>query len=194
MIVAVTGSEGRMGRVVKDHLLKEGCQVSPVDIATGHDLTIYDDTWANVFGISDCVIHLAAPTTDGYASFEQGAYQNTIANANVLKACDHYNVPRVVLASSIWADHRTWNVAPKKSPYAASKEAAEALLEAWSNSHPADRIAIALRFGFFRTDDTPGDDIEETQRLTDAGLRFWIDRALAEEREGYHCWYAMGRL
>jgi nucleoside-diphosphate-sugar epimerase len=113
--VAVTGSGGKLGRVVVSHLLDEGWQVAALDRQPSPDpraasvsldltdagqvfeaLTSVDDRYAGV----DAVVHLAAIPAPGLRTNSATFANNAVASYNVYAAALRAGITNIVWASS----------------------------------------------------------------------------------------------
>lgn len=186
--IVITGAAGRMGRVLRDHW--QGRDLVSLDRENG-DLDQYG-AWAAEFAGAHAVIHLAAASTDGLGGFETAAYGNVVQTLNVLRSCREHGIRRLVLASSVWADHAAFGVSPSPTYYAASKQAGEALARAWASMEGG--TAVCLRLGHFDPAWNPVPDEVEVLRLDEAALCHHLDRALAWPGPGCAIWNAFGRL
>jgi nucleoside-diphosphate-sugar epimerase len=113
--VAVTGSSGKLGRVVVDHLLQHGWQVVALDqapavradiVASRVDLADFGQAYDALGGIDDrhagvdAVAHLAAIPAPGLQSNAATFRNNVIVTYNVLTAAVRLGIRNIVWASS----------------------------------------------------------------------------------------------
>ena len=112
--VIVTGSKGKLGRVVVDVLAAVGYDVHGLDSApaqpshgyTRIDLTDYGQTADAMFGVQDsygnvdAVVHLAAIPAPGQATDVATFHNNMSATFNVFQGAKRAGIKKVVYASS----------------------------------------------------------------------------------------------
>ena len=113
--VAVTGSSGKLGRAVVDHLLDNGWDVVALDqapparsgvVASRVDLTDFGQTYEAIAGIDDrhdgvdAVVHLAAVPAPGLRPNAATFHNNMTATYNVFSAALRAGVRNIVWASS----------------------------------------------------------------------------------------------
>ena len=113
--VAVTGSSGKLGRVVVDHLVEHGWEVVALDRVPAHrpdvastvvDLTDYGQAIEAFSGIDDrhdgvdAMVHLAAIPAPGLRPNAATFANNAVASYNVYTAALHAGVRKIVWASS----------------------------------------------------------------------------------------------
>ncbi len=109
MHVAVTGAAGGIGRWAVRELRAAGHRVLAVDRRASdqvEDLTVLDlarpEAVIDAFRGTEAVVHLAAvpgPRLPPWSTFDP----NVTTTYHVLEAVREHHIPRVVLASSIWA-------------------------------------------------------------------------------------------
>ncbi len=180
MRIVITGSEGNIGRRLKAAFPGS----TGIDIVRGADIladlgtidyerALIRATLAN----ADAVVHLAA---DHRPEAPDDAHWQSVANAaRLFAACAHLNVPRIVAASSDWAE-------PKKAmleagltvnAYSHSKRVMEALAAMYCLK--PGRVAVALRVGWI-----PRDPSELTTAAPWLLANYWDDaRLIAEFRK-----------
>jgi UDP-glucose 4-epimerase len=111
MRIAVTGGNGRFGRVVTRHLAQRGHDLISIDRATneaidpaipfiGLDLTDLA-ALTKAFEGCDAVIHLAAIPSPRNFPAPEVYINNTVTSYNALYACAELGIKKVCLASSI---------------------------------------------------------------------------------------------
>lgn len=113
MRIAVTGSNGKLGRAVVAHLRDAGNEVTGLDIVGARgpgfvrvDLTDYGQTADALQGIDehydrlDAVVHLAAIPAPGILPDSATFHNNMSATFNVFQAARRAGVKRIVTASS----------------------------------------------------------------------------------------------
>jgi nucleoside-diphosphate-sugar epimerase len=113
--VAVTGSSGKLGRAVVDHLQDNGWDVVALDqapparagvVASRVDLTDFGQTFEAIAGIDDrhdgvdAVVHLAAVPAPGLRPNAATFHNNMTATYNVFSAALRAGVRTIVWASS----------------------------------------------------------------------------------------------
>ncbi len=113
--VAVTGSSGRLGRVVVDHLHDEGWDVVALDrsrpvrddvAATQVDLTDFGEAYEALAGIDDrhdgldALVHLAAVPAPGLRANAATFHNNMTVTYNVFSAALRAGIRNIVWASS----------------------------------------------------------------------------------------------
>jgi nucleoside-diphosphate-sugar epimerase len=164
--VLVTGSDGRIGRVVVEELRAHGYEVTPADLHPTQpwltQIVNFEDL-GQVIGVMqghDAVIHLAAIPTPTRHTAEVVFRNNVISHFNVLEAATILGIKNVVTASSLSAlgyayHHRHFN--PVRIPidethpllsqdcYGLSKMIGEELCEGYLRRVP-DMSLVSLRF------------------------------------------------
>lgn len=113
--VAVTGSSGKLGRAVVDHLHEHGWDVVALDqapparqdiVSTRVDLTDFGQAYEALAGVDDrhngvrAVVHLAAVPAPGLRANAATFHNNMIATYNVFSAALRAGVRNIVWASS----------------------------------------------------------------------------------------------
>jgi nucleoside-diphosphate-sugar epimerase len=142
--LVIAGSEGNIGRRLKAAFpntvgidVKRGADIL-ADLAT---IDYSRAVIANALTGADAVIQLA---TSADPEAPDDVHWQAVANtARLFAACAHAGVPRIVVASSAWAepkDDRPVNA------YGHSKRVMEALAAMYG--HTRDRVAVALRVGW----------------------------------------------
>jgi UDP-glucose 4-epimerase len=169
MNIAVTGGNGRLGRVVVRQLIERGHAVVVIDRASseiefpdvpiiGVDMTDFAAV-VKAFEVCDAVVHLAAiPNPRDFPAHEVYA-NNTVTSFNALQAAAELGIRRVCLASSINAiggaysrkarydyfpvdeRHPTYS----EDAYSLSKWVMEEQAGAFARRHP-DMTIACLRF------------------------------------------------
>ncbi|MEX2445083.1 MAG: NAD(P)-dependent oxidoreductase [Alkalispirochaeta sp.] len=162
--VVVTGSEGKAGRFVVDHLHGEGYEVLRVDIAApldpaNHsirraDLTDLGQAMEVLHG-ADAVVHLAAIPAPYMVTNAETFRINTMSTFNVFSAAAAMNLQRVVWASSETALGLPFDRAPDYAPvdenhtypestYALSKVVSEEMARQFSRWHDLPMVGLRL--------------------------------------------------
>jgi nucleoside-diphosphate-sugar epimerase len=147
MAIVIVGAEGNIGR----RLRAAFPGAIGIDRAAGADIVAdleridYDDpAIAAAFAQAEGLIHVATShNVEDPPAVHWAAVRDT---ARLLVACDRYDIKRVVLPSSDWAQPRTRWAAHQINPYGHSKRVFEAMAEMYSAT--PGRIAVALRFGW----------------------------------------------
>jgi nucleoside-diphosphate-sugar epimerase len=164
--VLVTGSDGRIGRVVVQELKAHGYDVTPADLHPtqpwGTKIIDFEDL-GQVIGVMhghDAVIHLAAIPTPTRHTAEVVFRNNVMAQFNVLEAATILGIKNVVTASSLSAlgyayEHRPFNPVCipideshpllSQDTYGLSKMVGEELAEGFLRRTP-DMSLVSLRF------------------------------------------------
>ncbi|MGW8482111.1 NAD-dependent epimerase/dehydratase family protein [Microbacterium sp. NPDC055903] len=199
MIIAVTGSEGKLGRATVARLRAEGHEVIGFDLAgpagsgfTRVDLTDYGQVLDALLGVTarhsgiDALVHLGAVPVNGLVPDVTTFENNVLSSFHVLHAAHRAGIRTIVTASSITATGFPYEVPPPRLPldethaqafntYALGKiveEAMAAQLVAWG-----DGVSItALRF----TNVVAEGEYATFQRASEPGYRrdllgSWID-------------------
>jgi len=178
MRIIITGSEGRIGTALQKAWLGRHV-ITCFDRAFGHDLA-----QGAAFPEADALVHLAInPGHDLAASRE-----NALITTAVLAASER--IPRIVLASSVWADHALYEPGQPQDFYSADKLFGEALCRAWATD---GRIAVCLRLGCFYAGAPEEAFAADPLMLSERSLAFWFDRALTWDQPGARVWSAVGR-
>jgi nucleoside-diphosphate-sugar epimerase len=164
--VLVTGSDGRIGRVVVAELRSNGYRVTPADIAPsqpwGTRMVDFEDLGQVVGEMHghDAVIHLAAIPTPTVHPAEVVFRTNVLSTFNVLEAATILGIDNVVMASSLSAlgfpfEYRRFN--PVRLPideehpllsqdsYGLSKTVGEELADGFVRRTPSMSLA-SMRF------------------------------------------------
>lgn len=180
MRALVTGAAGFLGSHLVDRLVADGHHVTGLDdLSVGrlanladarrhkgcgfHRFDILSPDLPELVGRDrpDVVVHLAAtaPNADPLSTTRV----NVLGTVNVLQACVHAGVPRVVLASSgqVYGEPATLPVGERAatrpvSPYGASKLAAEAYLEVYQAQHGLAGVSLRLGNVYGPRQDPPG--------------------------------------
>ena len=157
MRVALTGAEGRIGRVLAK-ALNDSASLVLLDRAEGCNLS--------GLGAFDAVIHLAVNFTDAVDSI--GMLDDVLLTSET---------GHLIYASSITVDpHSGVTDSPD---YVQAKAVGEGRCAQWVEAH-GDRKAIALRLGHFDPASHPPHE-HEAVRVTESGLIYWFNRALSSE-------------
>lgn len=175
--VVVTGSSGRIGALLCNHLkasdrfdLVEIADAGPPSVLQA-DLRRYSPDWAIWFEGADAVVHLASNPTPTIW-WDDDLCGNFDMVLNVFHAAAAHAVPRVVIASSVWAMYGqrfdSGYCAPDRAPdpgvsaYGAMKVFSERVARSF---HEATGIStVALRIGSF---------VPEPFASSDPGLSRW---------------------
>lgn len=180
MRVVITGADGRIGCVLKDHWRKT---YDIVAIGNDHDLR-ERGAWEGLLADAGAIVHLAAILRG--ADDVETLQRNVAMTVNVVRAAG--SARRIIYASSVWAMHRQASIGPRGNYYAASKLAGEAIIGGWSDVRR--RPAVSLRIGKFGNPDV----IEhEMLRVDEATLLWWFDKAILHQEPAHAVWLAVGR-
>lgn len=144
MPIVVTGSEGNIGRRLKAALP----DVVGIDRVAGADVVVDLATvdyrnlaMQTALRTADALVHLA---TNANADAKEAVHWDAVATAaRLMAACAEAEVPRVVLASSDWAEPKNGLTI---NAYGWSKRAIEAMAAMYDLV--PDRTAVALRVGW----------------------------------------------
>lgn len=199
MIVAVTGSGGKLGRATVERLRDRGHEVIGFDLTgpagpgfTKVDLADYGQVLDALLGVTarhsgvDALVHLAAIPVNGLIPDAATFDNNVTASFHVLHAAYRAGIRRIVTASSITATGFPFEVAPPFLPldetasaayntYALGKVAEEAISAQLVNWAEGTSIT-ALRF----TNVVGSDEYATFERAGEPGYRrdllgSWID-------------------
>lgn len=168
--VIITGSQGKLGRVVVDELAAAGYEVHGLDSQpappshdyTRIDLTDYGQTVDAMFGVQDrygtvdAVVHLAAVPAPGQVTDAATFHNNMPATFNVFQGAKRAGVKKIVYASSETVLGLPFEIDPPYLPvdeevsrpesnYALVKHLEETMAAQFCRWDPALSI-IALRF------------------------------------------------
>lgn len=152
MTILIFGAMGTIGRKLKAAFPDSiGFDRTPgADIIA--DLATIDYEAPEIraaFDKADGVIHVA--TSAGTNDPDPGHWQAVIGTARLMATCDRYNIRRVIIPSSDWADPKTrWATNPE-NVYGHSKRVIEAMAHMYNLGHP-DRHCVALRIGWVPRD------------------------------------------
>lgn len=129
MRIAVTGSSGKLGRAVVDHLTGAGHEVTGFDLtgpqgshATRVDLADYGQILDALLGVTarhsglDALVHLAAIPVNGLVPDVTTFHVNMAVSFNVLFAARRAGIRHIVTASSITAMGFPFDEAPPALP------------------------------------------------------------------------------
>ena len=151
MTIIIVGAMGNIGR----RLMPAFPGAIGIDRVAGADivasLTDIDYDEPNVkaaFERADGLIHVA--TSANVRDPDAVHWQAVVDTARLLAACDRYDIRRVVLPSSDWADPKTRWAANAINAYGYSKRVFEAMAHMY-NSKPG-RHCVALRIGWVAHD------------------------------------------
>jgi nucleoside-diphosphate-sugar epimerase len=149
-VIIIVGAMGNIGR----RLMQAFPNAVGIDRMRGADLVCdlrnidYDTAEIRrLFESADALIHVA--TSSNVDDPEAVHWRGVVETARLVEACARYNIRRVVLPSSGWAEPKAgW---PHSSGvYGRSKRAIEALAETYSMT--PGRRAVALRIGWVARD------------------------------------------
>jgi len=149
-VIIIVGAMGNIGR----RLMQAFPNAVGIDRMRGADLVCdlrnidYDTAEIRrLFESADALIHLA--TSSNVDDPEAVHWRGVVETARLVEACARYNIRRVVLPSSGWAEPKAgW---PHSSgAYGRSKRAIEALAATYSMT--PGRRAVALRIGWVARD------------------------------------------
>jgi len=212
--ILVTGSEGRIGSIVSQHLETVGHEVIHFDLPEYDARQQHQITETIRTGGAQVVIHLALgalPTTDDLR--DQRSPEDKLMNKNVVAAARESGLgPRLILASSVHADRfqdlvdqrlagaRVSLIHPDSpratfdelTPYGQYKRLMETKARQYANLHSAG--AICIRFGAVEVEeDAPGVPNDFAVRLEHRDLLSVMDRTLEIENipGGFAAFYAV---
>ena len=102
MIIAVTGSEGFVGKKLVENLKQENHQVIEIDLSKGIDITKTTD--CETIPYFDTMIHLAAKSfvPDSYITPIDFYFTNTVGTLNMLELCRKYNARFIFTSSYVY--------------------------------------------------------------------------------------------
>jgi nucleoside-diphosphate-sugar epimerase len=205
--VAVTGSSGKLGRAVVDHLHDQGWDVVALDqaapvragiVSTQVDLTDFGQAYEALAGIDDrhdgvdALVHLAAVPAPGLRSNAATFHNNMTATYNVFSAALRAGVRNIVWASSETVLGLPFDEAPPYVPvdeeypprpnstYSLVKTLEEELARQLCRWHP-DLKLIGLRFSNVMY---PEDYERFPSFDADARLRKWNLWGYIDARDG----------
>lgn len=151
MTIIIIGSEGNVGRRLKaawpDNI--------GIDMVAGADIVAEIATLdyeapavKAAFEKADGVIHVA--TSPNVQAPDSVHWNAVVGTARLLEACDRFNIRRVVIPSSDWADPKTRWAAHDHNAYGRSKRVMEVMADMY-NMTPG-RHCVALRIGWVAKD------------------------------------------
>ena len=114
-------------------------------VASLDSIDYFSPAMREVFESADGVIHVA--TSANVEDADKVHWQAVIDTARLLAACDVYDIKRVVIPSSDWADPKTRWAANAPNAYGHSKRVFEEMAHMYNVGHP-DRHCVALRIGW----------------------------------------------
>lgn len=148
MRIIILGAMGNVGR----RLMAGFPGAVGIDRLAGADIVAsldsidyFSPAVREVFGSADGVIHVA--TSANVEDADKVHWQAVIDTARLLAACDAYDIKRVVIPSSDWADPKTRWAANAPNAYGHSKRVFEEMAHMYNVGHP-DRHCVALRIGW----------------------------------------------
>jgi nucleoside-diphosphate-sugar epimerase len=151
LTIIIIGCEGNVGRRLKaawpDHIGID--RVAGADIVA--DLATLDYCRPDVkaaFERADGVIHVA--TSANVDAPDSVHWEAVVATARLLEACDRFNIRRVVIPSSDWADPKTRWAAHNQNAYGHSKRVFESMAQMYNMTE--GRHCVALRIGWVARD------------------------------------------
>ncbi len=172
MAIVITGSEGNVGR----RLMRAFAGAVGVDAQPGAaivaDLATVDyaaGPLRDALADAEAVIHLAA-CADPHAP-DSVHWRSTMATTRLFVACAEIGVPRVIAASSGWAEPAAGLYL---NAYAHSKRVVEALAAMYDEA--AGRTGIAIRVGW-----VPGDPAAVAAAPPLLARDYWDDARLVAE-------------
>jgi NAD(P)-dependent dehydrogenase (short-subunit alcohol dehydrogenase family) len=180
-VIIIVGAMGNIGR----RLMQAFPNAVGIDRMRGADLVCdlrnidYDAAEIRrLFESADGLIHLA--TSSNVDDLEAVHWRAVAETARLVEACARYNIRRIVLPSSGWAEPKAgWPAS--SGVYGQSKRAIEALATMYSMT--PGRRAVALRIGWIARDPseiaTAGDWLRDS-RWDDARLIAEIKAALGD--------------
>lgn len=193
--VVVTGSEGKAGRFVSEHLEKAGYSVLRVDIAAAldpsdhglrrADLTDLGQTMEVLHG-ADAVVHLAAIPAPLMVTDAETFRINTLSTYNVFSAAAAMGLQRVVWASSETAlglpfdrqpdyapvdEHHTY----PESTYALSKVVSEEMARQWARWSAMPIVGLRLSNIMAREDYARFPEYQDDPELRKWNLWGYVD-------------------
>lgn len=163
--IAITGSSGTIGNVLKEGLSKD-YDITPIDILTGIDVRDYQQLLNTVKNHS-AIIHLAWNSETENFRNENIDPDSKLMALNVYNAALEVKVPRVIIASSIHADTfygwitppflSTEHIPVPDSPYGEDKLAIESLGRDFAQK---GLEVVAVRFGGINPKNIPPSEEE----------------------------------
>ena len=198
--VLITGTSGKLGRELRDHLsAMDGVVLRLTDKRPGDDdliaqadLATRSQGWAGLLGGVNIVVHLAA-NADPAARWPELVAANVDAPLNLYLEAARHGVSHIVLASSIWVaaarrDDRGPIAAddadPGGSAYGASKLFAERIAHAFWLAHGVG--TTILRIGAFTPEPrpAPASDWDRAARLSRRDLCHAVELAVRDATDG----------
>lgn len=158
-VIVITGATGNIGRKLWRHFAEQGCEIRPICLnpegdpaVTTADLAEADPRWTDLFAGADAVIHLAARLGLG-TDWAEITGPNIDAVLHVYLAAARHKVPRVIFASSVWAqygyrhtrDPLTPALPPRPTnPYGISKLFGERVGQCFFDQHGITGVAFRI--------------------------------------------------
>jgi len=132
MNVGVVGGSGFIGSHIVDRLVDSGHTVTDFDIMPPHNpqarhiyVDILDESKAIVAlaGEYDAVYLLAAMANVGdvFKNPTQAVEVNVVGTANILEAARRHDIPRVILASTVWIYSASTDICSEETPLVLSQ-------------------------------------------------------------------------
>jgi nucleoside-diphosphate-sugar epimerase len=136
MIIAVTGSNGFVGRNLIQALKRGTDEIIEIDIASGIDIT--SKSQCDTIPKFDVVVHLAAKifVPDSYKVPSDFYYTNYIGTLNILEMCRKYNARMIFASSYVYGNPQYLPIDENHpviafNPYADSKIQGEDLIKSY---------------------------------------------------------------
>jgi len=205
MRIAVTGGNGKLGRVTVEHLRATGHEVVVLDRAgpdrwmfTQIEITDYGQVIDALAGVNDrhdgvdAIVHLAAIPAPGVLADAATFHNNVVGAFNVFQAARRLGIRRVVFASSETVLGLPFDTPPPYVPldeqydtrpesiYSLGKHLEEELARKYARWDPELSIT-ALRFSNVMV---PADYVEFPSFDADARLRKWNLWGYIDARDG----------
>ena len=175
MTIIITGAMGNVGRrLMAAFPGAVGLDRHPDADLVGDLSTIdYESTMVRrAFEQATGLIHLA--TSANVEDPDSVHWRAVVDTARLVEACDHYNIRRLVLPSSDWAEPKTRWAQHEMNAYGHSKRVIEAMA-AMYNMGPGRR-AVALRIGW-----VPHDPAEVARAEPWLQANYWDDARLVAQ-------------
>jgi nucleoside-diphosphate-sugar epimerase len=147
MIIAITGSDGFVGRNLINALVAEGHKIIYIDITSGIDITKHDDSIA--IPRFEVMVHLAAKlfVPDSYLNPREFYYTNIVGTLNMLELCRKYNARFIFASSYVYGVPQYLPIDESHplmafNPYADTKIHGENLCRSYSNFYNIRTVIV----------------------------------------------------
>jgi len=147
MVIAITGSNGFVGKNLADALIAEGHEIIKIDITTGTDITNLEACQS--IPQFDIMVHLAAKlfVPDSYSNPRDFYYTNIVGTLNMLEMTRKFNARFIFSSSYVYGVPKNLPIDEKHplnafNPYADTKIHGEYLCKGYSKFYSIKTIIV----------------------------------------------------